>query len=182
MDGSVVFARWRQCAPHIQKAKNLKLPWQRPYVQGIGSVCILFSADHSHPSITNCLVAIVLTKPVIVILVPKLVVMATSLGASVLLSNTWFLGPIQAHNPNGISIGSPFLHSSPQSALILYNGTPISPSPQHCLFPWGSGPHVIPWAYQSHNPNGILIGSAVFAGLTSVTNRPTDRPTTLLGR
>jgi len=29
------------------------------------------------------------------------------------------------------------------------------------------------------NPNGILIGSAVFAGLTSVTNRPTDQ---LLGR
>jgi len=25
-----------------------------------------------------------------------------------------------------------------------------------------------------HNPNGILIGSAVFAGLTIVTNRPTD--------
>jgi len=28
-----------------------------------------------------------------------------------------------------------------------------------------------------HNPNGILIGSAIFAGLTSVTDRPTDRPT-----
>jgi len=25
------------------------------------------------------------------------------------------------------------------------------------------------------NPNGISIGSAVFAGLTSVTDRPTDR-------
>ena len=30
---------------------------------------------------------------------------------------------------------------------------------------------------QVHNPNGILIGSAVFAGLTSVTDKPTDRPT-----
>jgi len=29
-----------------------------------------------------------------------------------------------------------------------------------------------------HMPNGILIGSAVFAGLTIVTCRPTDRPTT----
>jgi len=28
-----------------------------------------------------------------------------------------------------------------------------------------------------HNPNGISIGSAVFAGLTVVTNRQTDRPT-----
>jgi len=37
----------------------------------------------------------------------------------------------------------------------------------------------------AHNPNGILIGAAVFAGLTSVTDRPTerqtDRQTMLLG-
>jgi len=38
--------------------------------------------------------------------VPKLVAMATSLSTSGLPSNTWFLGPNQAHNPNGISIGS----------------------------------------------------------------------------
>ena len=31
-----------------------------------------------------------------------------------------------------------------------------------------------------HNPNGILIGSAVFAGLTIMTDRQTDRQTTLL--
>ena len=31
-----------------------------------------------------------------------------------------------------------------------------------------------------HNPNGISIGSAVFARLTIVTDRPTNRPTTLL--
>jgi len=31
------------------------------------------------------------------------------------------------------------------------------------------------------NPNGISISSAVFAGLTSVTDRQTDRQTTLLG-
>ena len=31
-----------------------------------------------------------------------------------------------------------------------------------------------------HNPDGISIGSAVFAGLTIVTDRPTDRQTTLL--
>jgi len=28
-----------------------------------------------------------------------------------------------------------------------------------------------------HNPNGISIGSSIFAGLTSVTDRPTDGPT-----
>jgi len=37
-------------------------------------------------------------------------------------------------------------------------------------------------AIQVLNPNGILISSAVFAGLTSVTDRPTDRQTTLLAR
>jgi len=31
------------------------------------------------------------------------------------------------------------------------------------------------------NPDCISIGSAIFAGLTSVTDRPTDRQTTLLG-
>jgi len=30
---------------------------------------------------------------------------------------------------------------------------------------------------QAHNPNGISIGSAVFAGLTAVTDRPTDYAT-----
>jgi len=33
---------------------------------------------------------------------------------------------------------------------------------------------------QLHNPNGISISSAVFAGLMMVTDRPTDRQTTLL--
>jgi len=32
-----------------------------------------------------------------------------------------------------------------------------------------------------HNPNGISIGSAVFAGLTTVTHRQTDRPRYLVG-
>jgi len=32
------------------------------------------------------------------------------------------------------------------------------------------------------NPNGISIGAAVFAGLTGVTDRQTDRQTTLFGR
>ena len=36
---------------------------------------------------------------------------------------------------------------------------------------WSLGPS------QVLNPNGISIGSAVFAGLTSVTDRPTDRQT-----
>jgi len=43
-----------------------------------------------------------------------------------------------------------------------------------------SGPPSNTWfpgPTQLLNPNGISIGSAVLAGLISVTNRPTDRPT-----
>ena len=61
----------------------------------------------------------------------------------------------------------------------MYNGTPLSslkiPRPMGELDPpsntWFSGPTRV------LNPNGISIGSAVFAGLTSVTDRLTDRPT-----
>jgi len=48
----------------------------------------------------------------------------------------------------------------------------------------GSEPPSNTWSLgsiQVLNPNGISIGSAVFAGLTSVTERQTDRQTTLLG-
>jgi len=39
-----------------------------------------------------------------------------------------------------------------------------------------------PGPTQVLNPNGSLIGAAAFARLTSVTDRQTDRQTTLLGR
>jgi len=73
----------------------------------------------------------------------------------------------------------PFSHSWPQSVPILYNGPPLSPkiAPSHGgseapSNKWFLGPI---WA---HNANGISIGSAIFAGLTSVT----DRQITLLGQ
>jgi len=54
-----------------------------------------------------------------------------------------------------------------QSVLILYNGTPLSPfkiAPYHGgLVTWFPGPTRV------LNPNGILIGSAIFARLTSDT-------------
>jgi len=49
----------------------------------------------------------------------------------------------------------------------------------------GSGPPSNTWfpgLTQVLNPNGSSIGAAVFAGLTSVTDRQTDQQTTLLGR
>jgi len=88
-------------------------------------------------------------------------------------SNAWFFGPIRAHKPNGISIGSAVLYSSPQSVPILYNG-PLKIGP----FPWGDlDPPSNTWfpgPTRVLNPNGISIGSGSFAELTTVTDRPTD--------
>ena len=53
-------------------------------------------------------------------------------------------------------------------------------SRQNCPFAWphGGGPsYMVLGPTRVHKLNGILIGSAVFAGLTIVTNRPTDRET-----
>jgi len=63
-----------------------------------------------------------------------------------------------------------------RSVPILYNGTPLSPqknASSHAgdLDTWFPGPT---WVL---NPNGMSVGAAVFAGLTSVTDRPSDRPT-----
>jgi len=70
----------------------------------------------------------------------------------------------------------PFLHSSRQRGRvhILYNGPSKLPLPMGALDPrliHGCLSHPSP-----HNPNGISIGSSVFAGLKTVTDRPTDRP------
>ena len=65
---------------------------------------------------------------------------------------TRFLEPIRAHNPNSISIGSAiFAHMTIECPYTLQWDVPFLP--QNCPSP-----------------------SAIFAGLTSVTNRPTDRP------
>ena len=53
---------------------------------------------------------------------------------------------------------------------------PLKTAPSH----GGSRPPTNTWLpglTRLLNPNGILIGSAVFAGLTSVTDRPTDHAT-----
>jgi len=93
--------------------------------------------------------------------------------------NTWFLGSTRLIMPNGISIGSSFLHSSRQTVLYFTMGR--RPPPQNCPFSWvRCEPPSNTWfrgPSRVLNPNGISIDSAAFAGLTSVTNRPTDRRT-----
>jgi len=73
----------------------------------------------------------------------------------------------------------PFLHSSRQRVIMLYSGPPFSP--QNCLFTWGSGPPFNTCFLGStrvHVPNAISTGSAVFAGLTTVTHQQTDHAAT----
>jgi len=67
-------------------------------------------------------------------------------------------------------------HSSPQSVPILYNG-PLLP-PSKLPFPMGVWTPSNTWFLgptRVLNPNSISIGSAVLAGLTTVTDWPTDR-------
>jgi len=49
---------------------------------------------------------------------------------------TRFLGPIQAHSPNGISIGSAVFAQMTAVSLYFTMGRPIPP--QNCPFPWGT--------------------------------------------
>jgi len=92
---------------------------------------------------------------------------------------TRFLGPIRAHKTNGISIGSAiFAQMTAECPCTLQWDAPspltIVPSHEGIWTPsntWFPGPTRV------LNQNGISIGSAVLAGLTSVTDRPTaDRP------
>jgi len=106
--------------------------------------------------------------------------MATSLSTARPASNKSFLWPIWAHNPNGIWIGSAvFLHRWAQNVSALYHGMPFPPS-KLPLCIGGSGPLSNTWFLgptRVLNPNGILIGAAVFAGVTSVTDRRTNGQT-----
>jgi len=106
-------------------------------------------------------------------------------------SNTWFLEPARVHNPNGILIGSALFAQITANRPYTLQWAPF---PQISPFHGVSGPHLIhdsfwppsntrflrhTWVF---NANGISIGYAVFAGLTTVTDRQTDRQIMLLCR
>jgi len=92
------------------------------------------------------------------------------------------LGPSVSKFPMQSRSTQPFLHSSRQRVVILCMGPPLSPLKIDASH-GGSEPYLImvSWPTRAHSPNDISIGSAVFAGLTTVTDRQTDRQTTLLG-
>jgi len=94
-------------------------------------------------------------------------------------SNTWFTGSTGIHTSNSISIGSAlFAQVTAESpyTLKLAAPFPLKIAPMH----GGSGPISNTWFLGPtwvYNPNGMSISSAVFARLTTVTDRPTDRQT-----
>jgi len=112
--------------------------------------------------------------------IPKLVATATFRSTSGLPSNTWFLGPIQAHNPNGILIGSAVFCTAHRRVSLYFTMGHSSPS-KLPLCMGGSGPLSNTWfpgPTRFHNPNGISIGSAVLQGsLVWQTDRQTDHAT-----
>jgi len=118
-------------------------------------------------------------KPVIAYCVPKLVAMATSLSTYEPPSNT-----IPTAHPSPQPKWHPYRFSrlctdDRRVSLYFTTGRPFSPKNLPLLM-GGSGPPSNTWfpgPTQVLNPKGSSIGAAVFAGLTSVTDRPTDHAT-----
>jgi len=86
------------------------------------------------------------------------------------------LDPAKCKTQTESRLVQPFLHSSQQSVPLLYNRPPPSKLP----LPIGrSGPPSNTWFLgptRVLSPNAISIGSAVFAGFTTVTDRQIYRP------
>jgi len=122
-----------------------------------------FCCPTTQPLLTNRLVAIVDTKPVIAILVPKLVAMATfhrtsKLAMSSLDSLTPKTHPWNHSNSTLLGIIQPKLYPiESQNLVAMWTSLSTSGPPSNTWFLWPI------WA---HNPNGISIGSAVFAQMT----------------
>jgi len=121
MDGSVVFARWRQCG-HIGATWRMRL-------------------------------------------------------------NLCFLRLTRVHNPKGVSIGSAvFTQITAECPDTLQWDAPF---PSKLLLLMGGSGHPsnkwFPGLTRVLNKNGVSIGSAGFAGLTTVTDRQTDRPRYFVG-
>jgi len=82
--------------------------------------------------------------------------------------NLCFLGPPESTIHTANRLVQPFLHSSRQKVPILYNGGPFSPK---LLLPtgiWTPSNLRFLGPVRAHNPNGITIGSAVFAQMTAM--------------
>jgi len=89
------------------------------------------------------------------------------------------LGPSEPTTQMASLLVKSFLRRWLQSVPMLYNGTPLSPSKLPLPMRGSALPSNIwfPVLTRVLIPNGISIGSAVFAGLTSMTDRLTNHAT-----
>jgi len=104
------------------------------------------------------------------------------MGASGPPSNTLFFGPSETKTQMAPQLFQPFWTDNRRISLYFTMGRHFPPSKLPLpMGEWWRWPPSNTWFLQPTrvlNPNNISIGSAVFAGFTSVT----DRQTTLLGR
>jgi len=164
MHGSVVFARWRKCAPHTRKPRNGCHGNVLRY--RVSAISASVGQRLKPPSVANCLVPIVYTKQLIAILVPKLVAMATSLSTAGPPSNAWFLRPSE---PKTQTASRSVQSLSPLSnrKIAQYHGGIRTPSNT-----WFLGPPESSTQMASRSVQPFLQGSLVWQ---------TDRPRYLVG-
>ena len=138
MDGSIVFARWRQCAP--QPNITCFHAWAHPSANSSSisfdsAVFAQLTAESRHSSQRTA---------------PFPFKIASSRGRIWTPSNTRFLVTTRVLNRNGISIISAVFCSAHGRAYLYV--TMDRPSPSKLPLPmWGSGPHLIydSWAHPS---------------------------------
>jgi len=125
-DGSIAFARWRQCA---LPCRHIGATWQI-------RLNLCFLRPTAHPSAQpkrqidrlSCFAHLTVESPYTLhtlqwaTLSPKIVHSHGGFGRP---SNT---GPSEPISQTASRSVQPFLHRWPQSVLILYNGTPLFPS------------------------------------------------------
>ena len=122
MDGSLVFAKWRQCAP-LSNVRFLDPPKSTLQTASRSVQPFLHSPQQKVPILYNGPPSLPPSK------------LPLCMGALDVL-----FGPTPLSIPNGISISSAvFLHSPQQSVPLLYNGLTLSP---HCPSLGDLGPHL----------------------------------------
>jgi len=123
MYGSIVFARWRRCAPRCNTCFLGPTRLHNPNGISIDHFCTV------HGRVSLGMLRHVLS--------PKI---APTHGRSATPSNLWLLGPTQVQIPNGISIGS-IVFAGP----LNMNGSIVFATSRQCA------PHVtrymLPWAH-----------------------------------
>ena len=149
-DSSIVFARWRQC---VGPCGHIGATWEYDWT------CASFGPPESTTQTANRSV-----QPLLHSSRQKVSILYNGRPFSPIFpllmgvwtpSNSWFLGPFWAHNPNGVKSVQAFSHRWPQSVPIFYNGILQWDAPFPSKLPLricrdlDPIKHMIPWANPS---------------------------------